>query len=81
MKSSVFAAAVLSALMLFAGCANTSDPATPPTPTTERVYRTGSNIPVKDPTPLTPQAKEKQAEAAPAPLSSTPRPGVSKPGS
>lgn len=59
---------------LFAGCASTETaPGAEPKPVTERVYRTGSNIPVRDPVQLTPEEKERQAEAARNSLMVSPR--------
>jgi len=76
MKSFVLAAVAA----VLAGCASTDAPTTT-TPTeqvstTDRVYRPGSNILVKDRTPMTKEEKEKQADEARAILTTTPRPAV-----
>lgn len=62
--SRTFVAAAAVAI-LAAGCAstestNTNDAA----PASELVYRTGSNIPIRDSKPLTKEEKERQAEDA-----------------
>ncbi|MEP6874663.1 MAG: hypothetical protein ABI887_09870 [Burkholderiales bacterium] len=55
---------ILTLLGAFAGCAATDTP-TDGQPTPEpRQYRTGSNIPVKEPVALTPEEKEKQRQDA-----------------
>ena len=76
MKSFVLAAVAA----VLAGCASTDAPiTTTPTEqvsTTDRVYRPGSNILVKDRTPMTKEEKEKQADEARAILTTTPRPTV-----
>ena len=55
---------VLALLGVFAGCATTDAPAdAQPTPEA-RQYRTGSNIPVRETVPLTPEEKEKQRQDA-----------------
>jgi hypothetical protein len=64
MTSSTFIFSALAAAML-AGCAATADdPNAPPAAPVERVYRTGSHIPVRDPVPTTPEEKQRQADAA-----------------
>lgn len=61
MKSTFTILALLSAV---AGCATTDAPAdTQPAPEPKQ-YRTGSNLPVKDAVPLTPEEKEKQRQDA-----------------
>lgn len=67
MKSSLTVAVALSAVLFAAGCASTDAPADPNAPPpSQREYRTGSNIPVRDKsaTQLTPEEKEKQAQQA-----------------
>jgi len=63
MNSRLAAAAALMTVLIATGCAsadgaNTSQAAQP----AELVYRTGSNIPIRDKTPMTKEEKEKQAE-------------------
>jgi hypothetical protein len=76
MKSSLVGAAAI--LAVLTGCAASPEAPAPAeqTSTTDRVYRPGSNILVKDRTPLTKEEKEKQAEDARNALSNSPRPGV-----
>jgi hypothetical protein len=64
MKSRLVAAAVLTAALTASGCAGTDPAAVNPSQREELVYRTGSNIPVRGKTPMTPEEKEKQAEEA-----------------
>lgn len=74
MKSFLLAASIVGVL---AGCASTDgSTAGEPKPVSERVYRTGSNIPVRDPAPLTKEEKERQAEEAQRSLTVSPRPLV-----
>jgi hypothetical protein len=55
---------ILTLLAAIAGCASTEPPpGAQPTPETKQ-YRTGSNLPVKDAVPLTPEEKEKQRQDA-----------------
>jgi len=65
MNSRLAAAAALMTVLLASGCASTdagdTQQATQPV---ELVYRTGSNIAVRDKTPMTKEEKEKQAEAS-----------------
>ncbi len=55
---------LLALLGAFAGCAATDAPAGSQPAPEPRQYRTGSNIPVKDTVPLTPEEKEKQRQDA-----------------
>jgi len=60
---SIFLSTTLLASMLAAGCASGPQDAGPaPAGGGELVYRTGSNIPVRDKTPMTAEEKEKRAE-------------------
>jgi hypothetical protein len=60
---SIFLCTVLLGSTLLVGCASgTQDGANPPAGGGELVYRTGSNIPVRDKTPMTAEEKEKRAE-------------------
>ena len=61
MKSTLPLLALLGA---FAGCAATEAPAAGQSASEPKVYRTGSNIPVRDAVPLTPEEKEKQRQDA-----------------
>ena len=55
---------ILTLLGVFAGCAVTDAPADgQPTPEPKQ-YRTGSNLPVKEPVALTPEQKDKQRQDA-----------------
>jgi len=64
MQTRLAAVAALIMILTASGCAGT-DPATVNTSQRdELVYRTGSNIPVRGKTPMTPEEKEKQAEEA-----------------
>jgi hypothetical protein len=74
MTSPLSAAALVA--LLIAGCASSGDPAQTSSnePRPERVYRTGSNIPFRDPQPLTKEEKKRQAEEAKRALAR--RPGV-----
>jgi hypothetical protein len=64
MNSRLAAAAVAltTVLVTASGCASTEAAGTQQAQPTELVYRTGSNIPVRDKTPMTKEEKEKQAE-------------------
>ena len=63
MNSRLAAAAALMTVFLTAsGCASTETAGTQPVERSEPVYRTGSNIPVRDKTPMTKEEKEKMAE-------------------
>ena len=63
MNSRLAASAALMTVLVAAGCASTdaTDNKQAAQPA-ELVYRTGSNIPVRDKTPMTKEEKEKQAE-------------------
>jgi len=76
MKSSLIAAAAV--LVVLVGCASTEVAAPEQPSTTDRVYRPGSNILVKDRTPQTKEEKDQQAEDARKILTVTPRPTVIK---
>jgi len=77
MKSSLTTAVAV--LAVLAGCASTDAPATgEQASTTDRVYRPGSNILVKDRTPLTKEEKEQQADDARKALANSPRPAVGR---
>ena len=71
----LFAAAAAS----LGGCASVDAPATEPTPATELIYRTGSNIPIRDRTPLTKEEKEQRAEESKRMLESMQRTGAGVP--
>jgi hypothetical protein len=63
MNSRLAAAAALMTVLFASGCASTEGAATTQAePKPEPVYRTGSNIPVRDKTPMTKEEKEKQAQ-------------------
>ena len=67
MNSRLIAAAATTTLVVLAvtGCASEpADPNTKPAAPREVVYRTGSNIPVRDPRPLTKEEQDAQTEAA-----------------
>ena len=55
---------ILTLLGVFAGCAATDTPTDGQPRPEPRQYRTGSNIPVKEPVALTPEEKEKQRQDA-----------------
>ena len=61
MKSTLTILALLGAV---AGCATTDAPADAPSAPEQRQYRTGSNLPVREPVALTPEEKEKQRQDA-----------------
>lgn len=75
--TSRLSAAMLSAGVLMAGCAAPTSNTVQAT-RDEPVYRTGSNIPVRNATPLTAEEKERQAEAARSALKSSPAPAVNR---
>ena len=63
MNSRLAAMAALTTFLIASGCASTDGTDTKQaTQPTELVYRTGSNIPVRDKTPMTKEEKEKQSE-------------------
>ena len=63
MNSRLAAAATLTTVLIACGCASTDGADTKQaTQPTELVYRTGSNIPIRDKTPLTKEEREKQSE-------------------
>lgn len=67
--SRTFVAAAAVAI-LAAGCASTeSNTTNDAAPASQLVYRTGSNIPIRDSKPLTKEEKERQAEDAQRTLS------------
>jgi hypothetical protein len=69
-------AALLFATFAAAGCASTDQPAKGAAATVmEREYRTGSNIPLRDPKPMTNEEREKQAEASRAVLENSQKGG------
>ena len=55
---------LLNLLGVFAGCAVTDAPADGQPAPEAKQYRTGSNLPVKEPVALTPEQKEKQRQDA-----------------
>jgi len=60
MKSIIPVAAV--AAVLLGGCATADAPPAEQNNSTELVYRTGSNIPIRNAKPLTKEEKERQTE-------------------
>lgn len=67
------------ALLALAGCAATPDkPAEDKVPASELVYRTGSNIPVRQ-APLSKEEKERQSEEAKRTMESMQRTGAGVP--
>jgi hypothetical protein len=56
------AMALTTVLMTATGCASTETAGAQPAERVEPVYRTGSNIRVRDKTPMTKEEKEAQAE-------------------
>ena len=56
------AVALTAALLIACGCASTETAGTQQAERPEPVYRTGSNIRVRDKTPVTKEEKERQAE-------------------
>jgi len=82
MNSRLAAFAALMTVLIVSGCASTDGTDTKAAqPATELVYRTGSNIPVRDTRPLSKEEKEKQAEDAQRMLSRPTGPGGAyKPG-
>lgn len=64
MKVRLAVSAAFVAACLATGCASMADPAAPAEAKPTREYRTGSNIPVKDPAPpATDAERERAAEA------------------
>ena len=63
MNSRLAASVALTSVLIASGCASTdaTDNKQAAQPA-ELVYRTGSNIPVRDKTPMTKEEKEKQAD-------------------
>jgi hypothetical protein len=72
------AAAALTVLCV-SGCASSDTAATPDRPYQEPVYRTGSNIPVRDKTPATPEEKASRAAEAQRAIEQMQRTGAGKP--
>jgi len=65
LSAAVAAASVSIVTVLATGCASTpADPDAKPAQPREIVYRTGSNIPLRDARPLTKEEKDAQAEDA-----------------
>ena len=62
-----------------AGCAGANAPETAQTGPAELVYRTGSNIPVRNTTPQTPEEKQKQAEESQRSMQQMQRTGAGTP--
>ena len=63
MNSRLAATAALTTVLIASGCASTDGADTKQTAQpAELVYRTGSNIPVRDKTPMTKEEREKQTE-------------------
>ena len=56
------AAVALTGVLISSGCASTDPAIAKDSPREELVYRTGSNIPVRDKSPLTQEEKDKKAE-------------------
>lgn len=79
MKFRFTAPAALSVVLLASGCASTDPVAASPAPRGELVYRTGSNIPVRDKTPTTPDEREQKAEEARRTLQQMQTTGAGKP--
>ena len=81
MNSLVAAAAALTTTVLIAsGCASTdTTTTTTEAPRGELVYRTGSNIPVRDKAPMTKEEQEKQAVEAQRGLQQMQTTGAGKP--
>jgi hypothetical protein len=65
--------------VLLAGCASTDAPGTAQTAPAELVYRTGSNIPVRNATPQTPEEKQRQAEESQRTMQQMQRTGAGTP--
>jgi len=63
MTSRLSSTALVFAALATAGCASADQPAEAKAPAVEREYRTGSNIPLRSPPPLTKEERERQAEA------------------
>ena len=78
MKSIILIAAAAASL---GGCASTDAPATNQSAPSELVYRTGSNIPIRNSKPMTKEEKEQQAEESKRSLEAIQRggPGATKP--
>ena len=76
MKFFILIAAVAAAL---AGCAGADTAATVQNGPAELVYRTGSNIPIRNATPLTPEEKQKQAEESQRSMQQMQRTGAGTP--
>jgi hypothetical protein len=65
------------ACLLFVGCASSTAPSPDNAgPAPELVYRTGSNIPIKNVQPMTKEEREKQAEETRAALERQQRGGT-----
>lgn len=62
MNSPLAAAAALTTVLIASGCAGTDLATANASPREEPVYRTGSNIPLRDKAPMTNEEKEKRAE-------------------
>ena len=56
------AAVALTGVLISSGCASTDPAIAKDSAREELVYRTGSNIPVRDKSPLTQEEKDKKAE-------------------
>jgi hypothetical protein len=55
-------AAALVTVLIVSGCASTDPVSGDAAPREELVFRTGSNIPLRDKTPMTKEEKEKRSE-------------------
>ena len=62
MNSLLAAAAALTTVLIACGCASADPTTANASPREEPVYRIGSNIPVRDKTPMTKEEKERRAE-------------------
>ena len=63
MKSIASAAALVAVVALTAGCAATTDDGKPVEPRQPREYRTGSNMPVREPSkPMTQEERDKEQQ-------------------
>ena len=79
MNSLLAAATALTTVLIASGCANTDTATANASPREELVYRTGSNIPLRDMTPMTKEEKERGAEESRRTLQQMQTTGAGKP--
>ena len=77
MKAVLILTAAVTTMLV--GCANVDTAGTQQNGPAELVYRTGSHIPIRNATPLTPEEKQKQAEDSQRSMQQMQRTGAGTP--